>query len=130
MMVVSALWLCISTVKFLFLFSSFFSELRCLFHLHSVQCKRLCNMQSLIRLSLFLSPRDNAMSLGRLWKRSAVCGLCQIERWLCDNIFVFIVMFMSVESRCTEHHLHERRFFLQCTGLYRVSHSLRNPAFL
>ena len=112
MVVVSVLWLCISTVKFLFPFFSFFS----CFFLYSicVQCSvkdRLCNMQSLIQLSLFLSPRDIAVNIRRLWKRSAVRRLCQIERQLCVNIFVFIVMFMSVESRCTEHCLREHCYF-------------------
>jgi len=84
-----------------------------------IQCSlqdRLCNMQSLIQLSQFLSPRDNAVSIRRLWKRSAVRRLCQIERWLCVNIFVFIVMFMSAELRFAEHCIHDHRFFLQCTA--------------
>ena len=117
MVVVSVLWLCISTVKFLFLFFSFFS----CFFLYSicVQCSvkdRLCNMQSLIQLSLFLSPRDIAVNIRRLWKRSAFRRLCQIERQLCVNIFVFIVMFMSVESRCTEHCLREHCYFFFCSS--------------
>jgi hypothetical protein len=78
-------------------------------------------MQSLIQLSLFPSPppppppRDNAVSIQRLRKRSVVRRLCQTERWLCINIFVFIVAFVSVESRCTEH-----RFFCSAQALCTV----------
>lgn len=133
MMEVSVFWLCISTVKFVF-FSFFLSELRSLFHLHSVQCQKTgcATYKATFSLACFYHHVIMLWAYEGSGHEVLFVGCARFERWLCVSIFMFIVTFMSVELRCTEHCFHEHSFFfLQCTGfIYSSTTILSNRNFV